>query len=415
MFTINKFKAVYAEYPQQFWLLMFATFVDRTGGTLLFPFFALYITKKFGVTMIEAGIVFLIFSVTSIVGTTIGGALTDRLGRKGVVIFGLVVSALSSLTMAFIEDLTMFYLAAVFVGLVSHIGQPARQAMIADLLPEEKRAEGFALLRMVINISFTLGPILGALIASYSFLWLFLADAITSIITAGIIARYLLETYQRVETTSEAESFGQTFRGYGRVFGDQTFMLFVGVLILMGLVYTQMYSTLSVFLRDERGFPEYGYGYVMSTNAAIVVLTQFWVTRRLREFPPMLVMALGGVLYAIGFGMYGFVTASILFFVAMIFITFGEMFALPTAQAVATRLAPDDMRGRYLAVFGLSFAIPSAIGPLMAGLILENADPNLLWVIMGALAMVSVLGFIVLHQRTAGYVKTAPAPSELSA
>jgi MFS family permease len=109
-------------------------------------------------------------------------------------------------------------------------------------------------------------------------------------------------------------------------------------------------------------------------------------------------MALGTALYAIGFGMLGFISAYYLFILAALVITFGEMIVVPTSQALAANFAPPDMRGRYMAVYGLSAAIPSTIGPGLAGLILDNYNPNLLWYVGGALCIISAIGFIALHR-----------------
>ena len=101
---ISRIRGVYGEFPGQFWTLTGARFVDQLGGALLFPFFALYVTDRFDVGMTEVGILFFIFAMSSVIGSLISGALTDKLGRRWMLIFGLVFSALSSLTMAFFNQ-----------------------------------------------------------------------------------------------------------------------------------------------------------------------------------------------------------------------------------------------------------------------------------------------------------------------
>jgi MFS family permease len=138
----------------------------------------------------------------------------------------------------------------------------------------------------------------------------------------------------------------------------------------------------------------------LTTSAITVILFQFWVSRRVKNYPPMLMMALGAAFYMVGFSMYGFVSAYILFLVAMVIITIGEMIALPTGQALAVSFAPQDMRGRYMAVFGLSWAIPAIIGPTVAGIVIDNFNPNWVWYIGGLLCAVSVISFITLYRAT---------------
>ena len=96
---LDRVRALYHEYPGQFWILILGTFVDHVGGALIYPFLSLYVTRTFDVGMTDVGLLFGVFSVSSVVGSTIGGAMTDRLGRKGMLIFGLVGSASATLFM----------------------------------------------------------------------------------------------------------------------------------------------------------------------------------------------------------------------------------------------------------------------------------------------------------------------------
>ncbi len=349
--------------------------------------------------MTEVGILFALNGGATFIGSMLGGALADHLGRKSVILVGLVVSALASLGMGFANRLEVFYLLSILAGLFSEAAGPAHQAMITDLLPEEKRADGFGIMRIATNVTMAIGPALGGLLAAYSYLSLFLADTITSLITALIFYHLVEETYhQHQETgTEQPQNFRQSLKGYVNVLRDGAFMAFVFISIISVTVYIQMYSTLSVYLRDVHGVPEQGFGIIMSMNAAMVVFLQFVITRKVSKWPAMLVMALGSLLYAIGFSMYGLVNAFWLFMLAMVIITLGEMVTIPVAQAVVSKFAPEDKRGRYMAIFGISWMLPSSAGPLLAGMIMDNADPRWVWYAAGILGILAALGYIALH------------------
>ncbi|MFN2149756.1 MAG: MDR family MFS transporter [Anaerolineales bacterium] len=397
---LKQFRTTYREFPREFWILVMASFIDRLGGTLIFPFFALYITQKFNVGMTEAGALLGLFSVSGLVGSTIGGALTDRFGRRSMVLFGLITSAFTSIALGLVNDLTLFYPVAVVVGMLSNIAGPAHQAMVADMLPEGKRAQGFGILRVTANLAWIFGPTIGGFVAAQSYLLLFILDAISSTITALIVFRFIPETKPALAEGEEAETLTQTFTGYRKVAADRPFIGFLVTSIVMLIVYQQLYNTLSVYLRDVHGIPTQGYGMMMSINALTVVVLQFWVTRRTSGYPPLLMMALGTGFYLVGFTMYGFVSGYLLFTLAMVIITFGEMIVVPVGQALAARFAPEAMRGRYMAFFSLSWTFPATIGPLAAGLIMDNYDPNWVWYAGGILCAVSIVGFLILHRTT---------------
>jgi len=398
---LDRMRSTFREYPTRFWILVAATFIDRIGGTIIFPFFALYVTDRFDVGMTEAGILIAIFSVSGFIGNIIGGALSDRFGRKGMIIFGLVASALSSVAMGLVDSLAVFYVLAVAVGLLSEVGGPARQAMVADILPEEKRGEGFGVLRVAGNLAWVIGPSLGGLLASQSYLLLFVLDAISSMITAAIVFRLIPETMPEKHEDEPQESIVQTFAGYRTPLTDGFYVAFLCTSMLMLIVYQQMYNTLSVYLRDVHDVGPQAYGAMMSINAAVVVVFQFPFSRWIRPRPPMLMMVLGTLFYMVGFSMYGFVSTYTLFVVAIVIIVVGEMIIMPVSQALAARFAPLDMRGRYMAVFGLCWTIPSAVGPWAAGLVMDNFNfnPNWVWWAGGIISAVAAFGFYVLHLR----------------
>ena len=395
---LQKMKDVYNEYPRIFWVLVLISFVDRLGGALLFPFFALYLTSRFGVGMTDVGVLFATFSLSSFAGAAIGGALTDRFGRKGIIIFGLIASSMSSIAMGVTNSFHMFFVLALFVGVLADVAGPAHQAMVADILPEEKRADGYGILRVAFNLSVTIGPAIGGLIAAKSYLALFVTDAAVSLLTVILIAIFMPETKPEAHPDAPQQTVASSFAGYGKVLRDTAFILFLGAVMLQVFTYMNMNTTLGVYLRNEHGTSEWHYGMLLSLNAAMVVLMQFPITRRIKEYPPMLIMALGTVLYAIGFSMYGFVSVYFMFVMAMVIITIGEMIVSPVAQALVASFAPEDMRGRYMAVSGFSWGIPFAVGPYLAGLIVDGPNPHYLWYVAGFIGLLSTFCFLSLHR-----------------
>lgn len=398
---LDKIKSIYNEYPRTFWTLIVITFIDRVGGSMLFPFFALYLTRKFDIGMTQVGVLFAAFSFSSVIGSMLGGALSDRFGRKGMIIFGLIASSLSTLGMGFVNTYTVFFFMALFSGILSETSGPARQAMIVDILPEKKRAQGFGIFRVAFNLSVVIGPAIGGLLAARSYLSLFIADAVVSLITAALVFRLLPETKPEVSAEEPQESVAGSFVGYFRVLRDTAFMLFLGASMLMVLTYMNMNTTLGVFLRDTYSVPESGYGGLLSLNAAMVVLFQFPITRWIEDQKPLSMMAAGTLLYAIGFAMYGFVSVYPLFVLAMVIITIGEMIIAPMGQALVAKFSPEDMRGRYMAIHGFSWIIPFAFGPILAGFVLDNYDPRWLWYIAGGIGLLAVFGFLTLQRRMA--------------
>ena len=389
---------------------MGSTFIDALGSALLYPFFALYATRTFNVGLSQVGLIFASLMVSGMIGTTIGGGLTDRFGRKSMAIFGLVTSALSILALGFVKELGGFIPLVIIAGLLGNIGGPARTAMVADLLPAEKRAGGYGLHRVVFNLSYVIGPALGGLLAAYSYLYLFIFDTITSLLTALAFFFLLPETKPLRQEGVLEETTTQTFAGYGRILSDRFFMAFLFATMLMALVFSQLHGPLSVFLRDVQGLPEQRFGWLLSLNAAMVVLFQFATTRRVEKYPPFLILAMGTLFLVVGFGMYGFVTTYVLFLLAMAILTIGEMLVAPVGQAIVARLAPEHMRGRYMAFFDFAWMISGAMGMYLAGLIMDSFDPRWIWYATALVGIAAAVAFVGMHALERDEPEPAPAP-----
>jgi len=153
---------------------------------------------------------------------------------------------------------------------------------------------------------------------------------------------------------------------------------------------------LPVFLRDQHGFPANKYGLLSSLNASMVVLFQFFITRLISKYKPFKMMALGVFFYGIGFVMYGFVSNETWFFVAMAIITTGEMTVASFSQSLVAGFAPEDKRGRYMAIYSLKRTIPRLFGVLIAGWIMNEFGGNTLWYVTGILCLIAAVGYLLL-------------------
>jgi predicted MFS family arabinose efflux permease len=125
--------------------------------------------------------------------------------------------------------------------------------MIADILPERQRQEGYGILRVVANMSWIIGPTIGGFVAGRSFFALFVMDAVISCLVAVQFYKFIPESNVQKEEEKHNQGLLATFKGYRMIARDLPFIAFIGATILMSLVYLQMYNSLSVYLRDVHG------------------------------------------------------------------------------------------------------------------------------------------------------------------
>jgi len=334
------------DYPYPIWMMTGGTFINSFGGSMVFPIFSLYFTGKFGLTLTQAGLLSALFVLGSFIGQPLGGYLADRVGRKNLMVFSLVAEAVFSIGMALAPNVPILLIDILLFGVTVPMFYPASSAMVADVVEPAGRAASYGLLRVASNAGVALGPTLAAFMIALqrradgslppdAYLPLFVADAVTSLIFAWIIATRLYESKPKVAAPVSGQAAAPTTdNGYGGVFRDRVFMTAVVLYSLVGIVYSQMNTTFGVYMHDTYAIPQEHYGLMLASNAALVVLFQFAIARWVGRHERHHMLALGTALYALGFGLIGFVSVSLLFEVAVIILTIGEMVIIPAAQTL---------------------------------------------------------------------------------
>lgn len=407
---IPRLKSLQSEYPAQFWTLFFGSLIFSAGNGLIFPFLSLYLTGQLGLSMTEAGILYVGVAVVAAGAQIIGGMLVDRIGRKPVLLFGVYGGILPAVLMGLAGDffantvgpvrMLILSVLVVLFGLTYGLYAPASGAMVADLVGSEKRTKAYGLLRVVQNIGIAIGPAIGGFIATRSYLVLFLCSGFGSLVYGLITTFFIRETLP----SQPASKLLKTYKtpeegGFGPVFADKIFLLFCSLYLVSMLVYNQMNTTLPVYLKEGFGVKEYEYGFLMSLNAAMVVVFQFPLSSWMSRFDKGKMMALGVLLFAVGFGMFAFVTSLPWFFLAQAIWTTGEMVTSPISQAFAADAAPSSMRGRYLGFFALTMGVASGIGPLLGGLVMDSLGGRFIWYFAILLNLFVMVSFILFNRR----------------
>jgi MFS family permease len=362
--------------PREAWILFIGSFVNRLG-TFVLPFITLYLTQR-GYSPPQAGLSIACYGLGGFIAQGAGGLLADRLGRRNTIALSMFGAAGFTLALWGASSLAVIYPLMFGIGLFGELYRPASGALIADLVPSEQRVTAFTLYRLAVNIGWACGLALGGLLAERNFSWLFWGDAATSA-AFGIIA--LVALPHGVRTKAHEERHLQKARH--AILQDRGFLLFLGAVLVTGIVYSQNVSTLPLYVRDI-GFGPATYGMLQALNGTIVVLLELpliaWTQRHTRTT----MVALGQLL--IGLGFFSLLFAHALpGLVAMILIwTAGEMIESPMTSAIAADRAPEHARGRYQSAFGSMYGIAWIVGPVL-GTSIYASNPDALWVGCGVL------------------------------
>ena len=375
--------------PAPVWWLYVGSFVNRFGS-FVSVFLILYLVEL-GFTPAQAGTAAAAYGAGSFGASIVGGFLADRLGRRNAMALSMFSAAATALALSQAEGLVVITALTAAFGLTSDLYRPASAALLADLVPAERRLPAFAGYRLAINAGFTFGPAVAGLLAERSFFWLFIGEAATST-TMGVIALVALPV--GVRTRRGEERRGEGIRS---IAGDRSFVVLLLAVAISAFVYLQSFATLPLHIRDA-GLSTTFYGLLISLNGGLIVLLELPLVSQIRRFSAPRAIATGVAVSGIGFGALAFGAHPGLLIAAAVTWTIGEIVAAPTGNAYVANLAPHRLRGRYQGALGMTFSLGLVLAPAI-GTRIYDWSPVGLWTICGALSFVAAAMILPLPSR----------------
>ncbi|MGA2504733.1 MAG: MFS transporter [Anaerolineales bacterium] len=395
---INRILDTIADYPSQFWLMVVGLFISSAGSSMIWPFLMIYVSEKLLLSLSTVSTLITINAVMGLFASFIAGAVSDKLGRKLVMIVSLAINGFGYLFMSQAHTYLGFAILMVFMGASNPLYQVGSDAMLADMIAPEKRTNAFAVIRMINNAGIAIGPALGGFVAAKSYSYAFLGAAV-GMITYSLLLIFRARETLRKAYTPEKNNRTDNMGGYGRVFRDRPYVVFA-LLVGMGLVAPSMlWTLLSVYTKQNYGLPENLFGWLPTTNALMCVFVQFPVTQIARRFRPLPVIGVGMFIYAVGVGSAALMSSFWGFWASMVLMTFGELTMIPTVSKFIADLAPTDMRGRYMSFYWFAWGIARGAAPLIGGFLNDNINPRSIWIGGLIIGLISALGLFIFSAR----------------
>jgi MFS family permease len=380
-------RANLAAIPAPAWILFAGTFINRFGSFVII-FLVLYMTRQ-GYSTAQAGLALGAYGAGNLASSLLGGFLADRIGRRRTITLSMFSAAGALMLLSQAKTFETILILAALTGLTADLYRAAASAMLADLVPAGQRLTAFALYRLAINAGIALGPAIGGFLAEESFFYLFLADAVTSVIY-GVIAMGALPEGRRM--TSQEERWGAAIQA---VANDRRFLMFLAATATITFVFFQFESTFALHVRDA-GFSMAVYGMLISLNALVVTIVEVPLSLVLQRYAPIPVIAFGYLLVGSGFAVLTVAHTLPALMFSVIVWTLGEITSAPMSSAYVADLAPEHFRGRYMGLFGFTWSLGLMLGPAL-GALLYAARPTLLWILCGVLG--ALAGALVLWSK----------------
>jgi MFS family permease len=379
--------------PRPFWVLFAGTLVNRVGGFVL-VFLAIYLTEVRGLTPTQAGAMLSVYGLGAIGGGPLGGALSDRIGRRPTLVWSLIAGGASMLVLGLVTRTVAMTIAAAATGLLYEMYRPVVSATVADVVRAADRPRAYGLIYWAVNLGASVAPLLGGVIATRSYRALFMADAATTVLFGVILWAALPET-RPARSAHSAGTRGATHA----ILRDRVFVAVWLLTVAFSIVFFQSFVGLPIDVRAH-GISPSGFGALIALNAALIVLLQPFAAQMIRDRSRWSVLAVASLLLAAGLGMNAWIGSMPAYAVSVSVWTMGEILFSPASMSLVADLAPVDLRGRYQGAFAMAFTSAFASSPAVGGYVLAHAGARWLWTGCFVTGLAVAVGFFVLRRAT---------------
>jgi predicted MFS family arabinose efflux permease len=376
------------------------------AGSTAYPFMGIWALRRLHTGDSRLAFAYLASAIASLLVGYAGGHLSDRLGRRPLILAGWGGQAACAPVLLLIGNrpwpgLAILALLPVFGSL----GNAADQAIVADLVPPEQHEAAYASVRVISNLGVAIGPPIGGILlvgAHWDRLWIgaTVLAACAFAIAFGYVPR---RGRYAPEQAPERGSLAVIVR-------DRSFLLFMASATLATMTYFAFETLLPISVATSHGVSPATWGFLMIANPLIVTLFQLRLTRAVSSVRASLKLGFALPLMGLSFLLLNVASGAAVVLVVLVLFVIGEMLWVPSSQTVVVAIAPVDIRGAYLGAFGGSWSVGWALTPFLGLQVREAPADATMWECVAAVGVLAgVFGFLAARRHDGDAAVASPA------
>lgn len=382
---INNFKG----FRREVWILALITFINR-AGTMVLPFLSKYLKENLHFTYGEVGWIMVSFGVGSMLGSWLGGKLTDKVGFYKVMVFSLFTSGIMFFGLQYITSFWGLCLGMFIIMTIADMFRPAMFVSLSVYAKPENRVRALSLVRLSVNLGFATGPVLGGLIIlGMGYQGLFWIDGSTCILAILIFAYFVKEKKKILAHDDESMALLVP----KSVFRDKPFWVFLFVSFTTAMLFFQIFTTLPLFHHEKFGLSEFETGLLLSLNGLLIFMFEMPIVSIMerKQVNRMKIIFWGAFLISLSFYVLLMDAWVGILGISIVIITFGEILSFPFSNAFAMGRAPRGQEGRYMALYTMSFSLAHIVSSKVGLEIIGVFGYATNWFLMGSFGVVAML------------------------
>ncbi len=384
---MNTFKGL----SKEVWWLSLITFINRSG-TMVIPFLSLYLTKSLNFSLTDVAWIMSFFGLGSVVGTWLGGKLTDVLGYYKVMLISLFFTGILFVLLQYVTTFEGFCLGIFSVMLVADAFRPAMFVALSAYSKPENKTRSVTLIRLAINLGFSAGPAIGGfIITGIGYFGLFWLDGITCVLASLLLLKVLHPKKAKIQDEVKVENPVSAY-------SDKAFWVFFIAMFIFGFVFLQYFSTMPLYYKDVHLLTELEIGLLMGFNGFFIFVFEMPLIKWLEDTKKhkIKLINLGLFLTALSFVILNFSSWVGILIIGMLLMTVGEMIAFPFSNAFAVERAKKGNHGEYMALYAISFSLAHIFSHNIGMQLVDNLGYEKTWNIMTIIALVGVFILFIL-------------------
>ncbi|WP_299254692.1 MFS transporter [uncultured Lacinutrix sp.] len=394
-------KKLYANYIDSFsglskeiWWLALITLINR-AGTMVIPFLSIYLTDDLDISIGNVGWIMTCFGLGSLIGTWVGGKLTDVIGYYKIMVFSLLATGFLFIGLQYLTTFKTLCLGIFLTMCVADMFRPASFVAMSAYSKPENKTRSVTLIRLAINLGFSAGPAIGGLIITHlNYSGLFWVDGITCILATLVLFIVLNPKKAKIQDEIKSENPQSVYK-------DKPFLIFFMAMVLFAIVFFQYFSAMPIYYRETHHLSELQVGLILGANGLFIFLFEMPLIKWLEKTQNTKIglILFGCFLTGLSLIVLNITSWSGILIVGMFLMTVGEMIAFPFANGFALDRAKKGNQGEYMAMYAMAFSVGSIFGHNTGLHLIEGLGFNNTWYIMTALAMLGVLLLFILKMK----------------
>ena len=375
-------------FSREIWILTLITFINR-AGTMVLPFLSKYLKEDLHFSYSQVGWIMVCFGTGSMIGSWLGGKLSDKIGFYRIMIFSLFTTGIALFAMQYVTTFTGLCISMFLLMVIADMFRPAMFVSLSVYAKPENRTRALTLVRLAINLGFAAGPALGGLIImNIGYKGLFWVDGATCIL--AILIFWLMVKERKTNVISKEEK--QTLEADRvSVFKDKPFWIFLVSCVISGVLFFQLFTTIPLYHKEQFNLTEFQTGLLLTMNGIIIFFLEMpivgYVERK--KIDKIKMVSIGCMMMAVSLFLLLINTWVGILVVMMVFMTFAEMFVFPFSNSFAISRAPKGHEGRYMAIFTMSYSLAHILSAKVGMSIIDNYGYQANWFFMGMLGVIA--------------------------